>query len=330
MTMPVGGFPVWYHILLWGSLLSVALGLASVFLILLAGRFSGTKDKLLPAFHILSLLVLLYLTFLVYYTLNVEGSPSALFRAAPLTGLIGALLVALRTGCLLLMTLSSVKKSPPWILKVAAIAVPVAVFLFELPFHFGLLVLFPEALLEKLWFVHQMAESAGILSMGLVLPGFVASRKNSNHPDVAGYRMVLLFHIVFSPGYLLAWLDYLLTRGMVFGNIVLVYSLMTAALFVTTLLRTLKTLKTGIPESNPVLVQGEKGESDLPLLSLLSLREREVLGLMLKNMKPEAIADTLFISLRTVNTHIGSIYRKYGVSGRIELQSLLDSKMLSH
>ncbi|HEX3550943.1 MAG TPA: AAA family ATPase [Candidatus Elarobacter sp.] len=57
--------------------------------------------------------------------------------------------------------------------------------------------------------------------------------------------------------------------------------------------------------------------------STLTEREREIAGLMVTGEPTRAIARTLVISERTVETHIASIYRKLGVSNRRALEALL-------
>jgi ATP/maltotriose-dependent transcriptional regulator MalT len=58
--------------------------------------------------------------------------------------------------------------------------------------------------------------------------------------------------------------------------------------------------------------------------STLTAREREIAGLVVTGHATRAIADTLVISERTVETHIAAIYRKLGVSNRTALARLLD------
>jgi DNA-binding CsgD family transcriptional regulator/tetratricopeptide (TPR) repeat protein len=58
--------------------------------------------------------------------------------------------------------------------------------------------------------------------------------------------------------------------------------------------------------------------------STLTGREREIAGLVVAGHSTRAIAETLFISERTVETHIAAIYRKLGVSNRRGLETLLN------
>lgn len=53
-----------------------------------------------------------------------------------------------------------------------------------------------------------------------------------------------------------------------------------------------------------------------PLLETLSEREREVLRFVAQGMKDAEIADTLFLSVRTVNAHLRSIYSKLNIKTR--------------
>ena len=50
----------------------------------------------------------------------------------------------------------------------------------------------------------------------------------------------------------------------------------------------------------------------------LSAREVEVLRLVAAGMTNAAVAEHLFLSPRTVNWHLGSIYRKLGLHSRTE------------
>jgi DNA-binding NarL/FixJ family response regulator len=50
----------------------------------------------------------------------------------------------------------------------------------------------------------------------------------------------------------------------------------------------------------------------------LSTREVEVLRLVARGMTDSQVAEKLFISPRTVNWHLGSVYRKLGFSSRTE------------
>jgi DNA-binding CsgD family transcriptional regulator len=54
------------------------------------------------------------------------------------------------------------------------------------------------------------------------------------------------------------------------------------------------------------------------LVEPLTPREHEVLCLLTEASTSQDIADRLCISLRTVETHLGHIYGKLGVRGRVE------------
>lgn len=56
-------------------------------------------------------------------------------------------------------------------------------------------------------------------------------------------------------------------------------------------------------------------------LGELTQREREVLGLLCEGVTPKAIAARLYVSRRTVESHLSSAYRKLGVRGRMEAMS---------
>jgi LuxR family maltose regulon positive regulatory protein len=50
----------------------------------------------------------------------------------------------------------------------------------------------------------------------------------------------------------------------------------------------------------------------------LSERELRVLGLLATNLTQREIGSELYLSLNTVKSHTRSIFRKLGVSGRVE------------
>ena len=67
------------------------------------------------------------------------------------------------------------------------------------------------------------------------------------------------------------------------------------------------------------------GTSAVPAIALpepLSVREMEVLRLLVEtSMSAEQVAETLFVSVHTVRSHIKAIYSKLGVHGRLEAAS---------
>jgi DNA-binding NarL/FixJ family response regulator len=54
------------------------------------------------------------------------------------------------------------------------------------------------------------------------------------------------------------------------------------------------------------------------MLESLTRREREILSLLAEGIAPADIAEKLFVSRRTVETHLANTYRKLGVHGRID------------
>jgi len=60
------------------------------------------------------------------------------------------------------------------------------------------------------------------------------------------------------------------------------------------------------------------------LLYKLTKREKEVIGLIAEGKKSAEIAQILYISDRTVSTHVENIYKKVGASGKFELLKKLN------
>jgi DNA-binding NarL/FixJ family response regulator len=54
----------------------------------------------------------------------------------------------------------------------------------------------------------------------------------------------------------------------------------------------------------------------------LSVREREVLGMLARGLRNKEIAEALFISPSTVNYHLTAIFNKLGVANRTEAVSV--------
>ena len=66
-------------------------------------------------------------------------------------------------------------------------------------------------------------------------------------------------------------------------------------------------------------------------LNILSPREMEVLALISESMTNEEIADKLFLSPKTVKTHLRNIFSKSGIRNRVEAALLYTRHaMMSH
>ena len=64
---------------------------------------------------------------------------------------------------------------------------------------------------------------------------------------------------------------------------------------------------------------GTRATGHLDTLALLTAREREIAALVSTGMTSGEIADTLVLSVRTIDSHLGRIYRKLGVPNRASL-----------
>jgi DNA-binding CsgD family transcriptional regulator len=53
----------------------------------------------------------------------------------------------------------------------------------------------------------------------------------------------------------------------------------------------------------------------------LTAREKEILRLLIGGYSMQKVADTLFVSYTTVNSHLKNLHRKLAVSNRAELVS---------
>jgi ligand-binding sensor domain-containing protein/DNA-binding CsgD family transcriptional regulator len=61
----------------------------------------------------------------------------------------------------------------------------------------------------------------------------------------------------------------------------------------------------------------------------ISQREQEIINLMLRGKSNKDIEDTLYISIKTVKSHVYNIYQKFGVKNRLELISQIQASLKS-
>jgi DNA-binding NarL/FixJ family response regulator len=65
-------------------------------------------------------------------------------------------------------------------------------------------------------------------------------------------------------------------------------------------------------------------QSDASGLDSLTAREREVAELVTDRKTNDEIATELFLSVKTIETHLRNIFRKLDVSSRVEVARLLE------
>jgi two-component system response regulator NreC len=83
------------------------------------------------------------------------------------------------------------------------------------------------------------------------------------------------------------------------------------------------------PQIHDVLVNhytANLSKDEESLLSILTLREREVLQLVAEGVKSEEIADRLFVTVKTVSSHRAQIMKKLNVNSVAELTRLAISE----
>lgn len=80
-----------------------------------------------------------------------------------------------------------------------------------------------------------------------------------------------------------------------------------------------------------LIPQGKTGSArEEDLFVGLSKREKEVAGFVAQGMTNQAMAEKMFISLRTIKAHLSSIYDKTGLRNRLELGLCLKGHKCFH
>jgi non-specific serine/threonine protein kinase len=82
------------------------------------------------------------------------------------------------------------------------------------------------------------------------------------------------------------------------------------------------TVEQAVAEARRLLTSSPAGQAPLPAARAISPRELDVLRLLVAGHHDREIAAALQISPRTVQTHIGSLFAKFGVNSRVELTAV--------
>ncbi|MEY9258556.1 DNA-binding CsgD family transcriptional regulator [Brevibacterium epidermidis] len=82
----------------------------------------------------------------------------------------------------------------------------------------------------------------------------------------------------------------------------------------------------GVDIGNKVFVSTPDYESNMSVLELLDEKELPVVRLLVRGLKNRSIANELYVSVRTVELRLTSIYRKAGVKSRFELLRLVSEQ----
>ncbi len=72
----------------------------------------------------------------------------------------------------------------------------------------------------------------------------------------------------------------------------------------------------------PWLRAGDRGRGHDEAIPLTAA-ERRVAELVVAGLSSQAVADKLVLSKRTIDTHLGRIYRKLGITGRPRLREAM-------
>ena len=162
-----------------------------------------------------------------------------------------------------------------------------------------------RAVTNALWAFYPLC------SIALFLEAVAISSAYKNINDPHDKKLAKYFLIAFLPQLGFSIADFILLRAISFQLTHISYAVFSLLVFIDLCTYFFKHYSHDMDISNDKQRLKEK--------YALSEREIEVIELLAKGMTNEIISGRLFISVNTVKTHIKSIYKKLGISNRLQL-----------
>jgi len=313
--------PLSFHFMLWLSFIAMAGSFAYALLVTAYAKRSARR-VLFPfaAFAFSSFGIALYQAILVYYSLNISPDLSLFTRRFWFLGALGDAAVATRAFSFIAVLASLSGK--PWFIRCSRFIGTgiIMTYAIEFLYHSTLILKCGQSVVSRAWGAHMIAESIILAVYALSAYGFAITKKKRDEPVAREMRAVCALHLVFAVFFVLAQIDYVISAGAYFANAQILFSALLVIQAGGGISRMLKRMPAMSADELPQSYRSPAGFSGR---WQLSPRESDILSGLVEHKKPARIAEELFISIRTVNTHIQSIYRKCGVTSRIALMEVL-------
>lgn len=168
---------------------------------------------------------------------------------------------------------------------------------------------FTQSVTTALWAFYPLC-SIALFAEALAVAGMY--RKITKPHDM---RLAKYFLIAFTPQIVYSVIDFLLLRNISFQLTHISYAVFSVFVFVDLCSYFFKHY------SQELDISPKK--DDVKRRFSFSDREYEVVELLAKGMSNQIICETLYISVNTVKSHIKRIYKKMGISNRLQLINLL-------
>ncbi|MDD5017690.1 MAG: helix-turn-helix transcriptional regulator [Eubacteriales bacterium] len=166
-----------------------------------------------------------------------------------------------------------------------------------------------RAITNALWAFYPLC------SMALFIEAVALSCVYKNIKDTHDQKLAGYFLIAFIPQIMFSVIDFFLLRVISFQLTHLSYTVFSLFVFIDLSTYFFKYYNRDLDISKDKLALKDK--------FMLSDREIEVTELLARGMTNQIIGERLYISINTVKSHIKSIYKKLGISNRLQLINLL-------
>jgi len=305
------------HIILWLSFLDAAILLTSI--TLFAIRCLKEKLKWLKYglfFTLFNFIQLIFLQFIFFNGVYLYIHPTTLISQFPLLGIIGVLALNLKTYFFIHFILAVV--NPRLLHKTRPYLNSVFILFFLIQSTFYLIQTLKIISLHTIfWNLHIGIEIVLFVFQIIAIYGLIKWKQVKQKKLKKPVLLTCIIKLVFAPFFIFSHVYYVISDSFIFNYYFNILFLL--VLFTLLSIQNIKhisdesrVLPTAIPSSFIKEYQ-------------LTKREKEIIEKLIQGLKPQYIAGSLFISIKTVNTHIHHIYQKCFINSRWELIHLLRS-----
>lgn len=302
------------HIILWSSMMIAGFGLASFSLFFVRSR--KEREPWLGAgswFTLLTVLHLLYLSLFFFAMMYIGYSPDEFSRRFPLLGIAGMGIADVRVWAFFVFVQLGLALRPRTSTRRIFLAVVAVLWAVQASFYVARMA-GADRVAAALWPFHQWSETAIALGYAVSIWALAVWKGIQARRSRRVIRFASLLNLCAAPIFVATFVFYIRSGDYIFNY--LAFCVLSAIWFAGSFalnMTAVEEYRFTVPRSIPDAMRREFD---------LSAREAEVVDGLLEGRRPAGIAEALFISVKTVNTHIQSVYRKCGVSGRPALIEL--------